>query len=337
MIRRTLAALAALTLCSHSFALGGKEADPRRASAAAIELPALEIRVGALKGPTGIGMIQLFETPAVLPDNTTMRTEAVASADGMAAKMLSSEIDVAVLPVNMAAKLYNSGVPYRLLAVVGTGMIKIVAVDETLKAPADLKGRDVYIAGQGATPDLLFRTVLPSRGLSPETDVRMVFSMAAPEIAASLVAGRVSVGVLPEPFATMALKGNPAARVPFSLSALWTEATGQPDYPISVVVARASLIQERPAAVAAFMKAYEASIAATLADPVASGRLVEKHDLGLKAPVATAAIPVCAFTFIPAPEARSSIEALLSVFLKAAPASVGGRLPDEAFYAALPR
>lgn len=337
MIRRTMAALAALSICTQVFALGGKEPRLAEAEPPASELPSIEIRVGALKGPTGIGMIRLFETPAALADNATMRAEAVASADGMAAKMLSSEIDIAVLPVNMAAKLYNSGVPYRLLAVVGTGMIKLVTVDESVVSPDALRGREIHIAGQGATPDYLLRTILPSEGVSPESDVSMVFSMAAPEIAASLVAGRIAVGVLPEPFATMAIKGNPAARVPFSLSELWTKATGQPDYPISVVVAKASLIAERPAAVAAFMKAYESSIAATLADPVASGMLVEKHDLGLKAAVASAAIPVCAFAFIPAPEARASIEALLSVFLKAAPASVGGRLPDEAFYAAIPR
>jgi NitT/TauT family transport system substrate-binding protein len=64
---------------------------------------------------------------------------------------------------------------------------------------------------------------------------------------------------------------------------------------------------------------------------------VEKHDLGLKAAVAAAAIPRSAYVFTPAPEARADVEALLSVFLRIEPKSIGGRLPDPEFYAEIPR
>jgi len=282
-------------------------------------------------------MIGLFEAPPSLPDGAAASFEAVASADAMAAKLLSGELDAAVLPVNMAAKLYNSGLPYRLVAVVGNGMVKVVTTDPAIRSIADLRGRDAFVAGQGATPEYLLRTVLPKAGLDPSADLRLIFSMPYPEIAASVVAGRIDLAVLPEPFATLALKGNPAARVPFSLSALWTEATGQADYPMSVLVVRASLVADRPGAVAALMDAYAASIRGALADPSAAGLLVEKHDMGLKAPIAAAAIPACAFVFIPAAEARPAVEALLSVFLAASPAAIGSKLPDGGWYATVKR
>jgi len=60
---------------------------------------------------------------------------------------------------------------------------------------------------------------------------------------------------------------------------------------------------------------------------------VEKHDLGLKAAVAAKAIPRSAYVYEGAREARPSIEALLGVFLQLSPASVGGKLPDDGFYA----
>lgn len=282
-------------------------------------------------------MIRLFENAPDLPDATSASFEAIPSADVMAARLLSGQLDAAVLPVNMAAKLYNSGLPYRLVAVVGNGMVKLISSDSTLTSLGDLRGRDLYVAGQGSTPEFLMRTILLNAGINPDSDLNMIFSMPIPEIAASLSAGRIQSAVLPEPFATLALAGNKSSRVTFSLSEAWTHATGQSDYPMSVFVVRSSLIEERPAAVAALAKAYEGSIRRVVADPVYAGVLVEKHDMGLKAAIATAAIPECAFTYIGAKEARPAVEALLSVFLNAAPASIGSRLPDEAWYASIPR
>jgi len=133
--------------------------------------PALEpmvIQIGAIKGPTGIGAIRLFEDDHVLPDNARYAIQGVASADAMVAKMLSGELDAAVLPVNMAAKLYNAGQPYSLLAVVGNGMVKLVTTDATINSIADLKGRDVYVAGQGATPEYLLRAIMPKYGIDAD-------------------------------------------------------------------------------------------------------------------------------------------------------------------------
>ncbi len=329
MKRLSLIALAMTLLCASAFGLGGRERPAAEAAGP------MTIRMGVLKGPTGIGAIKLFETPPALPSGATLSLEAIAAADVMAARLISGELEAAVLPVNMAAKLYNAGMPYRLVAIVGNGMVKVLTTDPAVKGLADLRGRDVYVAGQGATPEYLMRTVLKAGGMDPDTDLRMVFSMPYPEIAASMVAGKIDVAVLPEPFATMVLKGNPAARVPFSLTSLWTAATGLGDYPMSAFVVRASLLDERPSAVSALMAAYSASISSVLADPVAAGALVEKHDMGLKAAVAAAAIPVSNYAFERAGAAREAVEGILSVFLAAAPASIGGKLPDAAFYAAV--
>lgn len=295
------------------------------------------LRVGALKGPTGIGMIQLFEAPPALPQGDRVTMEAVASADAMAAQLVAGELDAAVLPVNLAAKLHNAGVPYRMVAVVGMGMVSVVTTDPAIRSFEDLKGRELFVAGQGATPEYVLRTIARKKGLDPDRHLTLAFQMPPPEIAASLVAGRISAAALPEPFATQALKGNPKARVPFSLDALWKEATGRAGYPMSVFVMREGLLKDRGASAKAIAKAYETSVAWVKAHPAEAGALVEKHDLGLKAAVASAAIPRSAYVFVPAREARPDAEALLSVFLAIAPKSIGGKLPAPDFYAELQR
>jgi NitT/TauT family transport system substrate-binding protein len=292
-----------------------------------------EIVVGALKGPSGIGMARLFQAPPAPADGSELRLVAVPSADLMMAKLISGEYDAGVLPINIAAKLYSSGIGLRLAAIVGEGMVSFLTNDPGISSLADLKGAQVHVAGQGATPDFLFKRLLKGAGIDPSKDISLDYSLPYPEAAAAIAAGKISNAVLPEPFATMARIANPALRSPLDLGALWTQATGQASYPMTAFVVSSKLARERPQAVQAMLKAYGASIAWVLARPEEAGALVEKLDLGLKAAIAARAIPLSAYVFTPAPEARRSVEALLGVFLESAPSSVGGKLPDDGFYA----
>lgn len=291
------------------------------------------IAVAGLKGPSGIGMARLFETPPILPDGSVVEIVAVPSADLMTAKLISGEYDAGVLPINVAAKLYVAGVPLRLAAIVGDGMVSFLSSDPTIRSLVDLKGRKVNVAGQGATPDFLFRRLLKGAGIDPEKDLRLDYSLPYPEAAVAVAAGKIASVILPEPFASMARLANPALRSPFDLGVLWTEQTGQASYPMTGFVVSSRLAAQRPSAVRAILDAYEASIDWVVANPTKAGALAEKLELGLKAGVASTAIPLSAYVFAPAPAARPKVEALLGVFLELAPLSVGGRLPDDGFYA----
>jgi NitT/TauT family transport system substrate-binding protein len=300
-------------------------------SAFAVEADPKPVYIGALKGPSGIGMARLFETPPTLPDGSAVRLVAVPSADLMTAKLISGEYDAGVLPVNVAAKLYTAGIPLRLAAIVGDGMVSFLSSDPSVSSLVDLKGKKVNVAGQGATPDFLLRLLLKSAGLDPESDLRLDYSLPYPEAAAALAAGKISYAVLPEPFATMATLANPALRPALDLGALWTKETGQASYPMTAFVVSAKLA-ERPGTVAAILDAYAASIRWVVAEPKQAGALVERQDLGLTASIAAKAIPRSAYVFTPAIPAKQAIEALLRAFLEFSPLSVGGKLPDDGFY-----
>ncbi|HET7839632.1 MAG TPA: MqnA/MqnD/SBP family protein [Rectinemataceae bacterium] len=289
--------------------------------------------IAALKGPSGIGLVKLFEKPPVLPDAGTVSPIAVGSADLMAAKVISGEYDMAVLPVNMAAKLYSSGIGIRLVAVIGNGMVSFLTSDPSINSLADLRGKEIAVAGQGATPDYLFRRLLKGAGLDPDRDLRLSYALPYPEAAMALAAGKISCAVLPEPFASLALASKPDLRPALDLGRLWTQATGEASYPMTALVASSTLAAQRPDAVGALLAACSSSIDWVKANPKDAGALVEKLDLGLKAGIAEKAIPRSNYTYLSALQARAGIEALLATFLEMAPASIGGKLPDAAFYA----
>ncbi|MCX8012946.1 MAG: ABC transporter substrate-binding protein [Rectinema sp.] len=292
-------------------------------------------KIAVIRGPSGIASAWMMSDPIV---GFGVRFEflPVAGADMVVAKLMNGEIYAGVLPVNVAAKLFNSGAPIRALAVVGNGMVKFLTSDPSIRTPGDLKGKIVHIAGQKATPDYLFQYLCKAVGLVAGRDFHAVYSLAYPEIAAGIAAGKLQNAVLPEPFATQALIQNPALLNPFDLRKEWKANTGMDDYPMSLLVARKQLLDEYPAAARLFLDRYRASIVKTIENPAATGKLAETLDLGVKAPVATAAIPVSNFTYIEATAARKEIEALLSVFLEFEPASIGGTLPSDSFYARIP-
>ncbi len=288
--------------------------------------------LAALKGPSGIGLAQLYETPPRLADGRLVQMVAVPSADIMAAKVIGGEYQVAVLPINMAAKLRSAGVPLVLGAIIGNGMLSLLTNDPGVTSLADLRGSELDVAGQGATPDFLMRRLLRDARLDPDADLHLAYALPYPEMAAALAAGKIHNAVLPEPFSTIARMANPALRSPIDLGALWKASTGMADYPMTALVFRTDAGLS-PADIRGILDAVHASIDATIRDPVAAGLLVEKHELGVKAALATVSIPRCNFTYQEAPAARPQVEALLSEFLKAAPASIGGKLPEATFYA----
>ncbi len=291
------------------------------------------IVVGALKGPSGIGMAKLFESAPSPADGSTVQLVAVASADLMTAKLMSGEYDAGVLPINVAAKLYNSRIPMRLAAIVGNGMISFLSADSSLVSLGSLRDKHVNVAGQGATPDFLFRRLLKGAGIDPDKDIRLDYSLPYPEAAAALAAGKITSAILPEPFSTMARMANPSLKSPLDLSLLWIQQTGQTSYPMTAFVISSKLAAERPQAVNTILEAYARSIDWIIANPSEAGALVEKQELGLKAGIASKAIPLSAYVFISASTARPDVEAFLRIFLELAPASIGGKLPDDGFYA----
>ena len=320
MIRRfpSLFGFLCLILCTHTFAEERHET----------------LKVGVIMGSSGIGMARLIANPPSIP-GTKIVFEKAGSIDVLLPKFVNGDIDIGILPPNVAAKLYSMAPKSIAVAsIVGNSMLSLVTRDASVTSLRDLSGKTVFVAGQGSTPEYVLRTLLAKSGI-PEGSVRLDFSLPSQEIPAALASGKIAYALIPEPFTTVAImnapKGAPLRRA-FTLRAIWDAAGLGADFPMTLCVVRRDFAQANPEKVARFLAAYKDSIAWTQVHPDAAGPLVESAGLGLKAAVASQAIPSCAFVWIEANAARKPIESLLAVFLEFAPESIGGKLPDEGFY-----
>jgi NitT/TauT family transport system substrate-binding protein len=191
----------------------------------------------------------------------------------------------------------------------------------------------VELAGQGATPDFVFRKILESRGIKPDTDLRLGYALAHPEIAQALAAGRIGLALLPEPFATMAIAGNPALTVIGDIQEEWRQLrNGGDNYPMTLLAVDADFAAANLGLVGGILDRVKDSIEWVKANPQEAGLLAEKHELGLRAALVRDAIPKSNYVYVPMPEARPGLESLFEAFLEFAPASIGGVLPADNFY-----
>lgn len=295
-----------------------------------------ELRVGILNGPTCVPAAYLMENKKEV-SGAELTYEKFADPQALLPKMIKKEIDIGFMPANVAAKVYNSGNKTIICsAVVGLGNLSLITTDESVRRFTDLKNKTVYVAGQGATPEYMFRYLLNENGMTwagDKAEVKMDFSIPTAQLAAQLISGKIQYAVVPEPFATIAKTKSDKVRTALDFQKEYLELTGEEEiYPLSVMVVRSDFAKENPQLLAAFLAEYEAAVKWTSNNAAAAGNLCEKHNLGLASGIVTKAIPLSNYTYIPAASARKALEKLLNLFLESDKASIGGKLPDQDFY-----
>lgn len=289
------------------------------------------VRVAALKGPTAMGMVQMMR------DNSdSYEFTLAASADEVTPKLIQGQLDIAAVPANLAAILHNntSGA-VRVLAINTLGVLYIAERGETVQTVEDLRGKTIYTAGKGSTPEYALNYILRGNGIDPASDVTIEFKSEHAECLAALMSDPDAVAMLPQPFATVAQSKAQDMRIALDLTAEWDSLQAGVETPSAmitgVVVARAKFIEENPTAVASFLSDYETSVNFTLENTAEAAQLIGEYGI-FEAAVAEKALPHCNIAFIAGKEMQERLSGYLAELCAQDPASVGGTVPTESFY-----
>ena len=290
-------------------------------------------RIASLKGPTTMGMVKLMndaEEGAVKHD---YQFEIYGTADEIVPKLVNGELDLALVPCNLASVLYNKTEGAVQVAAVNTlGVIYVVESGDTVQSIGDLVGKTVYSTGKGTTPEFALNYVLSQNGIDPEKDVTIEFKSEATEIAAMLETAENAIAVLPQPYVTVVQMQNDKVRVALSLTDEWDKVSTESGMVTGVLLARKAFIDENTDAFNEFLDEYSASTEYVNTNVEEASVWVEKYGIVAKAPIAARAIPACNITYIDGDEMKAKVSGYLKVLFDANPQSVGGALPDEEFY-----
>ncbi len=322
--------------------VGGQEDPVERAGQAAGEGTADDtetgdaaaLRVGSLKGPTSMGLVYLMDQAQQGGTQNRYEFTMTAAADELLPAMLSGDLDIVLIPANMASVLYNKAEGDVSVIDINTlGVLYAVSGNQEIKEMKDLKGKTVYMTGKGTTPDHVMQYLLKENGLTA-ADVTLEYKSEVAEVAAVLAEMPEAVGVLPQPFVTAACAQNEQLAVVLDLTGQWEAVQGEGGSRLvtGVTVVRNALLTENQAAVDVFLEEHAASAAYANEHVEETAQLVAEAGIIDKAQVAAKALPECNITYIDGEEMKTALSGYLEVLWEQDPQSVGGGLPGDGFY-----
>lgn len=296
------------------------------------------IRIATLKGPTGMGMVKLFDDNDNKLTENRYETLIVGTPDEIVGKISSGELDIAAVPTNLASTLYNkTSDNVQLLAINTLGVLYILEKGDTVKSIADLKGKKLYASGKGATPEFVLNYILKQNGIDPATDLTIDYKTEHSELLALAASGMADLVLLPEPFVTTLLAQDKGFAKKLDFTQEWANATtaaGVEDSVLAMggIIVRKEFAVNNKAAVDAFLAEYEASVQYVNANVDAAAELIVKYGIMAAAGSAKIAIPSCNIVYIDGSSMKTQIAEFYKVLFATEPKSIGGKLPGDDFY-----
>ena len=344
LFKKTMSLTLALLLALSLTACGGKQESPAPAEPPAQETPAQEApaapaeeavttRIAALKGPTAMGLVKLMSDDPQSAHGSLYDFTLAGAADEVTPSLIKGDLDLACVPANLASVLYNKTEGQIVTLAVNTlGVLYIVENGNAVQSMADLAGKTIVGAGKGSTPEYALRYLLSENGIDPDKDVVIDWKSEHAECVSALATGAATIALLPQPFVTVAQTKIEGLRMALDLTAEWDALDNGSGMITGVVVARKSFVEEHPAAVAAFLEDYAASVDWVNGNNADAAQLISEFGIIEAAPVAQKALPYCNIVCITGDELAEKLSGYLEVLFNAQPTAVGGKLPGDDFY-----
>ena len=282
------------------------------------------VRVASLKGPTSLGLLFLMNKADKGETANTYEFQMATGADEILPLMVKGDLDIALVPANVASVLYHKtqgGV--EVIDINTLGVLYMVSGEDGLTNFTDLKGKTIYLTGKGTTPDYVLQYLLTANGMSAD-DVILEYKSEATEVASVLAEDPTAIGLLPQPFVTAACMQNDALKVIFDLNEEWNKVQGEDGSSMvtGVTVVRKEFLEENEEAVKSFMEDHKASAEDINADPATGAALAVEAQIVAKEPI----------TYIDKAEMKQALSGYLDVLFHQDSLSIGGGLPESDFY-----
>jgi len=292
------------------------------------------VKIAVLKSPSSLPVAYMMEKNPVL-NNIEISYKAFADSQSLIKELLSGNIDISLMNLTLASKVYDfSNKKIVCCAISQKDCLYLISKDKSVKRFSDLPGKTINVAGKNITCDYIFRYLLDKNEIKiDKKGVQLDYRYSNSTMLSELIADKIKYALLSEPYVTIAKKKSKDILTSIDLQEEYSFFAGDKEgYPLTVIVARSSFAKNNKFSLDIILSAYEEAYLQTIKNPLYTGRLVEKYNLGLESGIAASAIPDLSFTYIAGQDMQPQVEKILTLFADFNTEAEEIKIPDSDFY-----
>lgn len=279
----------------------------------------VKTKIAALDSTTGLGLSKFS-----VDREYNYETEFLADVSEVISRLKDGTADIATLPVDEAAKLYNeTNGAVKLVAVTGLGFYHVIENSEKIQSIADLKGKTVYAAYKGTSFESVINYIFAQNGIDPEKDIDIQFKESDKEVATLASGGEAAICILSEPYASKLVFNEKTYRRALDFNDEWDKISETP-LAQSVVVARTEYINANPEIINEFIAFSKISVNYLITNTYGAPVFLKENNFCEDTVLAADLIPALNLRFIDGADMKAAVAKLLS--------DVYQITADDAFY-----
>ena len=291
-----------------------------------------EINFMAPDGLPAIAVAKLIKEKPEVKAGYNINYTIEKSSESLVTSVMKSEPDIAIVPSNLAATVFNKNKEYKIAGTVGFGSFYIGTTNEN-QTLEDLKGKEVYNIGKGLTPDIIAKTILKDKGIDVDKDINFSYVDGVNELAPIILAGKTQYAIIPEPALSTAQSKNEKFNVILDLNEEWKKINNsQYGYPQSTIIVKKDLSENHKAFVKELLAQVKAGTEWVYTDKETLGTYCEEIGVSAKKPIIIKAIDKSNIKYVDIKDSYKEYKTYFQKLNEFDPKTIGGSIPDDEIF-----
>ena len=292
-----------------------------------------DVRVKTYNGLPAISICKLIKEEENIKSSYKTSYTIESNENKLLESLNKKEVDIALVPTDMAAKVYNKNSSYQICASIGQGSYYLVTSDpEVTGFNSTLINKQIAIAGENSMTDNIVKAILKKNNID-ETLVKFKYTNTVPELVKTLTLGEIYTGIVPETSLTSLLYKHSGLKILASTNDAYENTFDISEgYPQFSVIVRKDFAKNNKEYVNKFLFKLKESIEFVNNNPLQAGAYGEELKIPIKPQILSKAIKRCNLKFIEIDKFKQNYEYFFDILYNYNNEAVGGTVPDESIY-----
>ncbi len=292
-----------------------------------------DVRVKTYNGLPAISICKLIKEEENIKSSYKTSYTIESNENKLLESLNKKQIDIALVPTDMAAKVYNKNSSYQICASIGQGSYYLVTSDPEVRGfNSTLINKEIAIAGENSMTDNIVKAILKKNNID-ETLVKFKYTNTVPELVKTLTLGEIYTGIVPETSLTSLLYKHSGLKILASINDAYENTFDISEgYPQFSVIVRKDFAKNNKEYVNKFLSKVKESIEFVNNNPLQAGAYGEELKIPIKPQILSKAIKRCNLKFIEIDKFKQNYEYFFDILYNYNNEAVGGTVPDESIY-----